>query len=1627
MSTWKNYGGLHNAEKTGRISAEYIYTKEFTLEQPYNGLFNIFGELRVSGNTNLDVLNVNNNTFINRDAVIGRNGGDKLTINSDTTFSGDAIFIGGTASTGNVISLDSLIAYKNVFIGNTIAFGNRYFPPVQAIYSGINGLGINQIEPEAALDISSNQPYSISVVSSNPVNKSVLVQNVSGQSIMIAVDPSNANIQFYHDNKLVSEKADAYINYSPGGFLNIDVSNNLNVSSQMTIADNNKTITHVNNETLAVYDISSGYYYPNIYNKNLLTGSAATFVSSDLYSNTFIHINTPAKKGVSIGGGAYPVDNLYRNSGIISLSNNTNPTQMIVSGNSTVKYFSTTGINTFQPRIDKYVLDVNGPVHIDNGDSVSAVQTPFQIYDLSVAKNYRNIAIAVGSSIDISRNVATYFREQIIKTTDYGASWKTIDLSYSFLNNCDFFTNIYLVDTSYCFITGNTTLIFSKDCGATWRNIFGIPVTANNIYNNVYINSNLTSTGNLEGYCSLLDTSTLVSFEYNPIVNSGILSSAKLFDTSSHISSIKYIRGNDNILYLVGNAIVKYNVNIDASLNKTLQLNSYHSYSPYTYNAVNILNDFVICVGNNIISSSTDNGISWVDVSFNNFNVNFRNVHIIDSYNAIACGWYGNIWITKNSGVSWNHMPQNLINASGKGTNLTSTSNMFENITMTDNNTILVVNTIQPYSVKNSVNGISNIYNIFTPNYINRENNSVLDISGVVNISGDLKIIDNGSVISTNSSMNLFSTTVKTIQFGNDANDIVIGDFIGNTTIRTNLISKNNITMDSYDSTFYTAGRMYVQRDVIIGEDTTIFGSSILNGTVTVNNSSNFMQDVYINDSDVVLDKGNVVVGNVIPVGAKGLTIGGANNDIYIGGLYNDIKQQKIYIGQSELVNRGNVLSKSIIYIGGTNDEVVIRGNTNILNMQEMVVKGPTAFVNVPSEGFGANVTCAGAGLDIFDNSYSSFAPSNVYSYMHVGKDMQSFVFKAPSYGAYTDPITKTQPLFDTNKNIQLISPENRVRLGINQLTLSGTNVNGTTIKNGLIILKSDADFKTYQAQLGQGYDDFSSSDADYAISILPDFDISNILLKDFDISNQTIRSNLIVGSETNRVSVFTYGNTITYGNTRLYRDLYTSGNIFIANTTDSAASTGTGVGALVVSGGVGIGGNVVMNGAITSYSNKSTTFSGTNTANSSGNGALILNAGGLYVQDNIYVAGSNNSTTISCSKTANSSGDGALILNNGGLFVNQNIVAVGNIIASATDTINGIVINNRAVSNITTLNASDFITFSKNSNPTAIGVNAAVNISQGGLSVNNDTYIGGRIIVTGTITANNTSTINGVTINNRAVSNITTLNVSDVATFTSNVNSANNATGALIVSNGGLYVKQSIFVAGTTNSSSISTGALIVSGGVGINNNTYIGGLLNVTSTITANTTSTINGVSIDNRAVSNITTLNTSGVASLTNTTESSTTGTGALVVSGGVGVAKNVRIGGLLSVAGETSSLSFNATSDYRMKKNVQPLLSSRTIDLLKPVEYSITDGIYQMGFLAHEVQEIFPFLVNGEKDGEKIQTLNYNGFIPLLVKEIQDLKSENQLLKSRLDAIEKILGDGNEKSRLERFREAFHHAR
>jgi hypothetical protein len=107
----------------------------------------------------------------------------------------------------------------------------------------------------------------------------------------------------------------------------------------------------------------------------------------------------------------------------------------------------------------------------------------------------------------------------------------------------------------------------------------------------------------------------------------------------------------------------------------------------------------------------------------------------------------------------------------------------------------------------------------------------------------------------------------------------------------------------------------------------------------------------------------------------------------------------------------------------------------------------------------------------------------------------------------------------------------------------------------------------------------------------------------------------------------------------------------------------------------------------------------------------------------------------------------------------------------------------------------------------------------------------------------------------------------------------------------------------------------------------------------------------------------------------------------------------------ITGNCYASAFYATSDYRIKENVTSIPVNININNLNPIIFKnkVTHK-NDIGFLAHEVKEYFPYLVDGEKDGEKYQTVNYSGLIGLIVKELQDLKQENKMLKSRVELLE-----------------------
>ena len=112
----------------------------------------------------------------------------------------------------------------------------------------------------------------------------------------------------------------------------------------------------------------------------------------------------------------------------------------------------------------------------------------------------------------------------------------------------------------------------------------------------------------------------------------------------------------------------------------------------------------------------------------------------------------------------------------------------------------------------------------------------------------------------------------------------------------------------------------------------------------------------------------------------------------------------------------------------------------------------------------------------------------------------------------------------------------------------------------------------------------------------------------------------------------------------------------------------------------------------------------------------------------------------------------------------------------------------------------------------------------------------------------------------------------------------------------------------------------------------------------------------------------------------------------------------VSGNVIFSGNVNATSYTTTSDYRIKENVKQLDEKFIIDKLNPVKYLNNNlGKQDIGLIAHELQDIYPELVNGEKDGNQLQSVNYTGLIPILIKEIQDLKKSMKSIKEEVNEL------------------------
>ena len=146
-----------------------------------------------------------------------------------------------------------------------------------------------------------------------------------------------------------------------------------------------------------------------------------------------------------------------------------------------------------------------------------------------------------------------------------------------------------------------------------------------------------------------------------------------------------------------------------------------------------------------------------------------------------------------------------------------------------------------------------------------------------------------------------------------------------------------------------------------------------------------------------------------------------------------------------------------------------------------------------------------------------------------------------------------------------------------------------------------------------------------------------------------------------------------------------------------------------------------------------------------------------------------------------------------------------------------------------------------------------------------------------------------------------------------------------------------------------------------------------------------------------------NTSDTYGRINIAKSSASGTGAtyLLRSYYEGAA----VGGITSSSTATALVT---SSDYRLKEDVQPMTNaSARIESINPVNFAWkSDGSRVDGFLAHELAEVVPEAVVGEKDAlddngdPEYQGVDQSKLVPLLVASLQDALARIKVLEEKL---------------------------
>jgi cytoskeletal protein CcmA (bactofilin family) len=844
-----------------------------------------------------------------------------------------------------------------------------------AIVLNAYGITVEASGGNMLLDVSGNY-----FIKSNETQLSVNENIVDISSNNITLTSTNGNIGFD----------------SSGGKIDV-ISDIANFYSHVKILSTNQdSSSNVFNETLTVFDSSNNVYLENVYDiSGILTGSAITGVSKDASSNTFMHlISRNTKQGAAYGGGVYPLDT-SRSMNTIGINDNSGNyvmNQTIVSNKDSAKYLSTLGINTFAPKTNEYVMDLNGPMRISNGEINNVANTSFEIQSVSFSKNNLLYGIACGTPTvlnDLPINSPS-FSQTLLYTKNGGIEWAEADV-YNSTTLDDLLVNFNsscLYDANYGIIGGNSSyLYYTNNGGSNWYRMQNYESGSDFLTDNTYRDTNsaviVSYNSNLRVYIAYkyndpdgdpVDTFTKqIRYFDIPIasLSTDLNGDTYKISTFNEISitsdiNISYGTNSTNYLYYVGNGIMKVQIS-DSTITYTVNTTSTYSHI-YAYD-----DNFVIAVGDNIISYTND-GTTWTNIAIDTntslgSNIILNHVHIYDTNNISVVGNNGVFAYTTfgPEGSNWQLVSNTILNSSGNAHLINDSQNTLKTVHMIDKNTLIISNVLDKSSNttddSNDIAGKSKLLYVFLPNLYFKLENNLLDICGNMTISGNIQTYDGyigiGKPPSSITALDISANNAIQLPIGNNSQRPV-SDNSGDS--YKGLLRYNN-EIDQFEG--YGGGDIWgplggtdANGDLVVENDLTVNGRTYLN---TIHGQEGVNGGMIRFEADIVGSSADLGYAEIHQILSRG---GCIFNDICA----NDISVNTIQADNLHIVNP--ITSETIVNISTTNyDEVKVE--------EDITVNG-RFFVNEITNTGTINTNIINATTGTFDVITANNGTSNI-------------------------------------------------------------------------------------------------------------------------------------------------------------------------------------------------------------------------------------------------------------------------------------------------------------------------------------------------------------------------------------------------------------------------------------------------------------------------------------------------------------------------------------------------------------------------------------------------------------------------------------------------------------------------